>query len=128
YLKYTWEFLEVFSKGTLKHDGKEEDADITADELKHWVYATWDIAPESNMKKYGHPAMFPEELAERVIKLFSFKGDVVLDPFSGVGTTCVVAKKLGRKYIGIDISEEYCKNAEERLKDVEIQLPLFNKR
>lgn len=76
YLKYTWEFLEVFSKGTLKHDGKEEDADITADEFKKWVYAKWDIAPESNMKKYGHPAMFPEELAERVIKLFSFRGSL----------------------------------------------------
>ena len=122
YLKYTWEFLEIFSKGTLKHQGKKENADITADEFKKWVYAKWDIAPEYNMKKYGHPAMFPEELAERVIKLFSFRGDVVLDPFNGVGTTCVVAKRLGRKYIGIDISEEYCKKAEERLQNVQIQL------
>ncbi|SFN05296.1 DNA-methyltransferase [Thermodesulforhabdus norvegica] len=127
YLKYTWEFLEIFSKGTLKHYGKQENADITADEFKKWVYAKWDIAPEYNMKKYGHPAMFPEELAERVIKLFSFRGDVVLDPFNGAGTTCVVAKRLGRKYIGIDISEEYCKKAEERLRSVLIQLPLFDK-
>jgi len=80
------------------------------------------------MKKYGHPAMFPEELAERVIKLFSFRGDVVLDPFNGVGTTCVVANRLGRKYIGIDISEEYCKKAEERLQDVQIQLPFLDKK
>ena len=78
------------------------------------------------MKKYGHPAMFPEELADRVIKLFSFRGDIVLDPFNGVGTTCVVAKKNGRKYIGIDISEEYCKKAEERLRSVQVQLPLFD--
>lgn len=127
YLKYTWEFLEIFSKGTLKHYGKKENADITADEFKKWVYAKWDIAPEYNMKKYGHPAMFPEELAERVIKLFSFRGDIVLDPFNGVGTTCVVAKRLGRRYIGIDISEEYCKKAEERLRNVQVQLPLFDK-
>lgn len=126
YLKYTWEFLEIFSKGTLKHYGKYSNADITADEFKKWVYAKWDITPEYNMKKYGHPAMFPEELAERVIKLFSFRGDVVLDPFNGVGTTCVVAKRLGRKYTGIDISEEYCKKAEERLRNVQIQLPLFD--
>lgn len=125
YLKYTWEFLEVFSKGTLKHYGKKENADITADEFKKWVYAKWDIAPEYNMKKYGHPAMFPEELAERVIKLFSFRGDTVLDPFNGVGTTCVVAKKLRRKYIGIDISEEYCKKAEERLRSIQVRLPFF---
>lgn len=53
--------------------------------------------------------MFPEELAQRVIKLFSFKGDIVLDPFNGVRTTTVVAKRLGRKYVGIDI--DYCRNA-----------------
>jgi len=128
YLKCTWEFLEIFSKGTLKHNGRREDADITADEFKEWVYAKWDIAPEYNMKKYGHPAMFPKKLAERVIKLFSFRDDVVLDPFNGIGTTCVVAKSLMRKYIGIDISEEYCKKAEERLQDVQIQLPFFDKK
>lgn len=115
YIKYTWEFLEVFCKGTLTHHGDKKLADISANEFKKWVYAKWDIAPEYNMKKYGHPAMFPEELATRVIKLFSFKGDVVLDPFNGVGTTTVVAKRLGRIYLGIDISEEYCKKAQERL-------------
>jgi len=55
--------------------------------------------------------MFPEELAQRAIKLFSFKGDIVLDPFNGVRKTTVVAKRLGRKYVGIDISEDYCRNA-----------------
>lgn len=115
YLKYTWEFLEIFSKGTLTHYGDRRLTDISADEFKKWVFAKWDIAPEYNMKKYGHPAMFPEELARRVIKLFTFKGDVVLDPFNGVGTTTVVAKRLGRIYLGIDISEEYCKKAEERI-------------
>lgn len=115
YIKYSWEFLEIFSKGTLTHYGNRKLADISADEFKKWVFAKWDIAPEYNMKKYGHPAMFPEELATRVIKLFTYKGDVVLDPFNGVGTTTVVAKRLGRIYLGIDISEEYCKKAEERI-------------
>jgi DNA modification methylase len=118
YLKYTWEFLEIFSKGDVKHVGNKNLSDITAEEFKKWVYAKWDIAPEKNMKKYDHPAMFPEELAYRVLKLFSFKGDVVLDPFNGVGTTTVVAKKLGRRYIGIDISPKYCKTAEKRLKEI----------
>jgi DNA modification methylase len=74
--------------------------------------------PETNMKKYNHPAMFPEELAARVLKLFSFQNDVILDPFNGVGTTTVVAKKTNRRYLGIDISEEYCKKAESRIKEV----------
>jgi DNA modification methylase len=117
YLKYTWEFLEIFSKGSLKKEGSKENIDITAEEFKKWIFAKWDIPPETRMKKFGHPAMFPEELAYRVIKLFSYKGDVVLDPFNGVGTTTVVAKRLGRRFIGIDISEEYCKKARERLKE-----------
>jgi len=118
YLKYTWEFLEVFSKGNLKHEGDIKNADITPDEFKKWVYAKWDIAPEKNMKEFQHPAMFPEELAKRVIKLFSFENDVVLDPFNGVGTTTKVAKELNRRYLGIDISEEYIKKAKDRLKVV----------
>ncbi len=67
------------------------------------------------MKKYDHPAMFPEELVERVLKLFSFQNDIILDPFNGVGTTTVVARRLKRRYLGIDISEDYCKKAESRI-------------
>jgi DNA modification methylase len=115
YLKYTWEFVEVFSKGILKKSGSSENADISADEFKKWVVAKWSIAPERNMKKMGHPAMFPEELALRVMKLFSYAGDIILDPFNGVGTTTAVAKKLGRKFVGIDISQEYCDKAQKRL-------------
>ena len=123
YLKYTWEFIEVFCKGDLKKPGLRENIDICADEFKKWVVGKWSIAPERNMKEYGHPAMFPEELAARVLKLFSYQGDTILDPFNGVGTTTAVAKKLKRKYLGIDISKEYCEVAEQRLK--EIQCPLF---
>jgi DNA modification methylase len=80
------------------------------------VVAKWSIAPERGMEEFGHPAMFPEELASRVIKLFSFSGDIVLDPFNGAGTTTAVAQKLGRKFVGIDISQEYCDVAQKRLK------------
>jgi DNA modification methylase len=118
YLKYTWEFLEIFCKGALKKDGIGDNADISGDEFKKWVYAKWSIAPERNMKKYDHPAMFPEELVDRTLKLFSFKGDVVLDPFNGVGTTTAVAKQLNRRYLGIDNSKEYCLKAEKRLKEI----------
>ena len=101
----------------MKKPGTAADADITADEFKSWVVAKWSIAPERHMKEFGHPAMFPESLVERVLKLFSFKNDVVLDPFNGAGTTTVVAKKTGRRYLGIDISQEYCDTAEKRIAD-----------
>ena len=115
YLKYTWEFIEVFAKGALKCQGDKQHADITADEFKSWVNAKWSIAPERNMRNFGHPAMFPEELATRVLKLFSFANSLILDPFVGVGTTAVAAKKLQRHYLGIDISKQYCKTAKQRL-------------
>jgi DNA modification methylase len=115
YLSYPFEFIEVFSKDTLKHSGNKEDIDITKDEFIKYVNGHWSMAPETKMKDYGHPAMFPEELVERCLKLFSYKSDVVLDPFNGAGTTTYVAHKLGRKYIGIDMSQEYCKVAQERI-------------
>jgi len=62
--------------------------------------------------------MFPEELCKRVIKLFSFENDIILDPFNGVGSATKVAKELNRRFCGIDISEEYCKKAEKRLRQV----------
>jgi DNA modification methylase len=115
YLKYTWEFLEIFSKGDLKKAGSPENADITADEFKEWVVARWSIAPERKMKELGHPAVFPEALATRVLKLFSFSGDVILDPFNGVGTTTAVARRLRRRALGIDIDPGYCETARRRM-------------
>ena len=117
YLKYTWEFLEVFCKGNLKKTGDSKDIDITGDEFKKWVNAKWSIAPERDMKKYNHPAMFPIKLVERVLKLFSYENDVVLDPFNGAGTTTLVSHILIRNYIGIDTSVEYNKTAKKRIAD-----------
>ncbi len=117
YLKYTWEFIEVFCKETHKKTGDSKNIDITGDEFKKWVYAKWSIAPERNMKKYEHPAMFPEELVARLLKLFSYKNDFVLDPFNGAGTTTTIAKKLSRKFLGIDVAPEYCKTAKLRLSE-----------
>ena len=116
YFKHTWEFIEVFCKGTLKKEGDAKDADITGDDFKEWTLARWSIVPEKHMDKHGHPAMFPEKLAARVIQLFSFKGDTVLDPFSGAGTTCLVSHKFQRPYLGIDLSPQYCQTAEDRLR------------
>ena len=121
YIKYTWEFIEVFCKETHRKVGDTSKIDITGDEFKEWVYAKWDIAPEGRMKKYGHPAMFPEELPRRLLKLFSYVDDLVLDPFIGVGTTAFVAEKLDRRWIGIDISEKYCGIAKKRIQKYQAQ-------
>ena len=115
YLKYTWEFLEIFCKGEIKKPGQRQDIDISADDFKKWVTAKWSISPERKMKAYDHPAMFPEELVKRVLQLFSYQNDVILDPFNGVGTTSYVASRLNRRYLGIDISDEYCQRAAERI-------------
>ena len=75
-------------------------------------YNVWEINPES---VNGHPAPFPEKLARDHIISWSNEGDLVLDPMSGSGTTCFMANELKRKYIGIDVSEEYCELARKRI-------------
>ena len=125
YLKYTWEFIEIFCKGDLKHNGDANNIDITAEEFKEWVVAKWSIGPEKNMKKFGHPAMFPKKIVERVLKLFSYKNDIILDPFNGVGTTTLVASLLDRNYLGIDISEKYCDTARKRITEEEGEIDIF---
>lgn len=76
----------------------------------------WRFPPES-AKRVGHPAPFPEELPYRFIQLYTFEGDVVLDPFCGSGTTCIAALKTGRHYVGFDINEDYVKLARERINE-----------
>lgn len=78
-----------------------------------WQYSTSNT--EGNKLKLQHPATFPDKLAEDLIRCFSNPSDIVLDPMCGSGTTCVMAKKTSRHYIGIDISPEYCEIARQRL-------------
>ena len=82
----------------------------------------WDIKPET--KRENHPAPFPIELPSRYIKLFSYTSDVVLDPFCGSGTTAVACHELKRRYIGIEINEEYANIARARIKLHQEQMKL----
>jgi site-specific DNA-methyltransferase (adenine-specific) len=107
------EYLLVFSKELMGRPDKGE-SDISAEEFMASTLSVWKIPPES-AKRVNHPAPFPVELAERVIRLFSYRGDVVLDPFMGSGTTCVAAALNGRHYVGVDTVEEYCRIAEQRI-------------
>ncbi|MGI8481266.1 MAG: DNA-methyltransferase [Chthoniobacterales bacterium] len=87
---------------------------LSKDEMKSWLRSAWfDIKGESTRR--GHPAPYPESLAERLIKLFSFAGDTVLDPFVGTGTTSLAAVTTGRNSIGNEIEPAYLKMAEQRL-------------
>jgi site-specific DNA-methyltransferase (adenine-specific) len=88
---------------------------LTRDEMKLWLRSAWiDIRGESTRR--GHPAPFPMTLAERLIKLFSFAGDTILDPFAGTGTTNLAAIATGRNSIGNEIESAYLKIAEQRLR------------
>ena len=104
--------LEKFSK-----EGSNIYALARNAEDKEFVEFTKSIwrFPTVSAKRIGHPAPFPVELPRRLIELYSFKGDIILDPFMGSGSTCIAAINSERKYIGIDIDSEYCNLAEERI-------------
>lgn len=93
---------------------------LTKVEMQTWLVGAWsDIKGEST--RQGHPAPYPEKLAERLIRLFSFAGDTVLDPFVGTGTTSVAALKTGRNSIGLEIEPKYFKMAKQRIQSVSAQ-------
>ena len=73
--------------------------------------------PAESARRVGHPAPFPVELPEKLIELYTFEGDLVLDPFMGVATTAVAAAETGRDYVGYEINPEYIDLAESRLSD-----------
>ncbi len=107
---YPYEWIIVFSKSgkrpTINPEIKKASA-ITHEEFTNWVQnSIWDFQPAS-AKQENHPAPFPEELPRRCIRLYSFLGDTVLDPFAGSGTTLKVARELGRNSIGYEINPEF---------------------
>ena len=112
-LRDVHEYLLVFAKAAFSRPDKGE-SDIEKEEFLSATLSIWEIPPES-ARRVGHPAPFPVELAARVIRLFSYVDDVVLDPFAGSGTTCVAAQEAQRHYVGYDISADYCRISSERL-------------
>jgi DNA modification methylase len=114
-LRDVHEYILVFSKGSYNRpkSGSHENT-ISKEQFMEWTKSVWTINPES-AKKVEHPAPFPIELPYRLIQLYTFKGDIILDPFMGSGTTAIAALKAERKYIGYDNDPGYAKLAEERI-------------
>ena len=108
------ELIVVLYKKEWKKMGGSKESDLLRKEFIDWTNGLWTFQGESK-KRIGHPAPFPLELPRRCIKLFSFVDDIVLDPFMGSGTTLVSASLNNRKSIGIDIDEDYCTLAKNRL-------------
>ena len=122
-LRDVHEYILVYSKGVFKLDRtKEEKLESRPDTIdkKEFVELTKSIwkFPTVSAKKIGHPAPFPIELPRRCIEMYTFAGDVVLDPFVGSGTTAIAALQTGRRYVGIDLSKEYCELAEKRIAQI----------
>ena len=120
----TIEFIRVYTKpGKPKKYPKfvKENEKLKKYEWLDLIQQTWFMIPEDINRKKDHPAPFPEKLPARLMRMFSygavnsFEGDLILDPFVGTGTTCVVAKKMNRRFIGVDISAKYIDHARSRI-------------
>ncbi len=123
-LRDVHEYILIFSKESFdRKNPSSKDSTITRDGFLEFTKSVWTFPAES-ARKVGHPAPFPVELPYRLIQLYTFKDEIVLDPFCGSGSTCVAAIKSGRNYIGYDKEEEYVRLAEKRIKEYKEQLSL----
>lgn len=111
-----FEYIMIFAKDNTKLQYKGT-TDLTKKQFIDWSLALWNFPGETKMKKIGHPACFPIELPFRLIKMLSWKEATILDIFNGSGTTGVACKQLGRRYIGIEMSKEYCDLSVRRIKN-----------
>lgn len=114
-LSIDYEFILIFKKlGTPKKVSREikEQSKMTTEEWREYFAGHWNFG---GTRQDGHIAMFPEELPKRLIKMFAFKGETVLDPFMGSGTTSLAAKNLDRNSIGYEINLEFVEMAKKKL-------------
>ncbi len=123
-LRDVHEYILIFSKGSFKREKlKEQENSIEKEQFMEWTKSVWTMNTES-AKKVGHPAPFPVELPYRLIQLYTFKNDVILDPFMGSGSTGIAALNASRHYIGYEIDPDYVKLAEERIAPFKNQMRL----
>lgn len=118
------EYILIFSKESFSRKREHKKDTITKEDFLEWTKSVWTF-PAVSARSIGHPAPFSEELPHRLIQLYSFSEDVVLDPFCGSGTTCLAALKDGRHYIGYDLEQEYVRLANRRIRAYADQETLF---
>ena len=118
------ECILLFFKDQWKKIDKKGDNDISNTNFVKWTQNVWSF-PTEKRKQNPHPAPFPIELPTRCIQLFSYVGDTVFDPFVGSGTTILAANNLKRKWVGVDITENYCKMSSSRIIDNNNKIHFF---
>jgi DNA modification methylase len=115
-LRDVHEYILVFCKGTFSRPNPQKrPSTVSRNEFLELTKSVWRFPPE-RAKAIGHPAPFPVELPYRLIQLYTFEGETVLDPFAGSGSTCVAALMASRRYIGYDTDRGYCRLARQRVK------------
>jgi len=115
------EYILVFSKGMFsRKNANRRRSTISKEEFLEFTKSVWAFSAES-ARGVGHPAPFPVELPYRLLQLYTFEGEVILDPFMGSGQAAIAAIKTNRHYVGYEINEEYVKLAEKRIKDFLLQ-------
>jgi site-specific DNA-methyltransferase (adenine-specific) len=125
-----WNVLPCFEKVTQpfknpndKRIVKKQNAGVAGCPVYDW-WADIQQVKNVSLEKTEHPCPVPLRLMNRILKISSTEHDIILDPFCGSGTTCVAAKKLGRRYIGIEISEDYCQISKDRLISLDTGVPV----
>ncbi len=112
------EYILVFSKESFSRKKLNKKNTISKDDFLEWTKSVWTF-PAVSARSIGHPAPFPAELPYRLIQLYTFEGDIVLDPFIGSGQTAIAAIKAGRHYVGYDTNAEYIELAQKRIRKFE---------
>ncbi|MBW1987433.1 MAG: site-specific DNA-methyltransferase [Deltaproteobacteria bacterium] len=120
-LRDVHEYILVFSKGNFsRQNPSKRESTITRDDFLEFTKSVWTFPAES-ARSVGHPAPFPVELPYRLIQLYTFKGEVVLDPFMGSGQTAIAALKAGRSYVGYELEEQYVRLAARRINEFRLK-------
>jgi site-specific DNA-methyltransferase (adenine-specific) len=113
-LRDVHEYILVFSKGRFKRPSAGREPTIAREEFLEYTRSIWSFPTES-ARRIGHPAPYPVELPYRLIQLYTFAGEIILDPFMGSGTTALAALTSGRHFVGYEINSDYITAAKDRI-------------